>query len=99
MTKLCTRCAARQAVWDVTGGRPSWIGSPIQCAFPDGFFVEDNWNCATANAVRDLVEVDRTFWSNEQHLGVLRMDGQFLVVSWYKNRGRTEQILIVDQTT
>lgn len=31
-----------------------WEGDDPQCAFVGSFFVSDNWNCATANAVRDI---------------------------------------------
>lgn len=33
----------------------TWNGDDPECAFPDGReFTPDNWNCATANAIRDL---------------------------------------------
>lgn len=31
-----------------------WNGSDPKCAFLDGAFSADNWNCATANAIRDI---------------------------------------------
>lgn len=33
----------------------TWSGDDPRCAFSDGVFSPDNWNCATANAIRDIV--------------------------------------------
>ncbi len=33
-----------------------WNGDDPKCAFPDGVFTEKNWNCATANAIRNIAE-------------------------------------------
>ncbi len=41
-------------------GRPKNFASEPKCAFPDGGqFTHDNWNCATANAIRDIAESER----------------------------------------
>lgn len=34
----------------------AWEGEPPSCAFDTGRFLPGNWNCATANALRELVE-------------------------------------------
>ena len=56
---------------------------------PGGRFTSENWNCLTANALRDHAERRET-WSEGQYLGVIPFDGAFIVLSWYKHRGRTE---------
>lgn len=39
----------------------TWPGDDPKCAFPSGGeFTEDNWNCATANAIRDIAESGRS---------------------------------------
>lgn len=44
---FCAACRARGKTWE---------GSDPRCAFPDGGpFTSDNWNCATAGAIRDLI--------------------------------------------
>ncbi len=42
----CKACAARGKTWN---------GSDARCAFETGAFSAENWNCATLNALRDLV--------------------------------------------
>src|ERR1017187_10290993 len=42
----CRMCQERGKTWE--GGDP-------KCAFPEGVFALDNWNCATANALRLLM--------------------------------------------
>lgn len=45
-------CAACRAP-----GYKTWRGADPKCAFPGGveFKAEDNWNCGTANLIRDLI--------------------------------------------
>ena len=42
----CIACAARGKTWN---------GSDPRCAFETGAFSPENWNCATVNALRELV--------------------------------------------
>ncbi len=42
----CMACAARGKTWN---------GSDPRCAFESGVFSAENWNCATLNALRELV--------------------------------------------
>jgi len=44
---MCPRCKRRKWPYEGEGSQP-------RCAFPDGVFNSDNWNCATANAIRDI---------------------------------------------
>jgi hypothetical protein len=84
--KQCERCKKRGKTWK---------GSDPECGFKSGVFSPENWNCATANALRELVK-DSVHWSEDQSLGVKSIDGTFMVVSWYKRGGRVEGIWIVD---
>lgn len=96
----CKMCRERYK-----GVRPAGFGSDPSCAFPDGGpFTPDNWQCATANAIRDLVESPHDGvirdWSagGDQSYAVVRLDNDYdnvpayadaLYVTWYKRRGRT----------
>ena len=69
----------------------TWSGDKPRCAFPNGVFVTENWNCATANALRDLCGE----WANtndDQNAQILKGVEECLHVclTWYKRRGRTE---------
>lgn len=112
--KLCPRCIARGKTWE--GGDP-------KCSFPnEGLFTAEGWNCATANALRQLCggveglfsEPDEpvTMHGKEQAYairwdddswGVINIIGidlerdhyKTLWLSWYKNRGRTDAVLLL----
>lgn len=91
----CPRCKAKYAA-----GRPESCGSDIQCAFVGGEFSDDNWNCATMNALRDHVPDDKRVWSDDESAAILRdYDGNFLVLSWYKNRGCTQYAMLLEGGT
>lgn len=88
---MCPRC-------EKAGRQPANFGSPRGCAFLSGTFDSDNWNCMTANALRDIVEADDSWrvHSDDEHLGVIPWDGgRFVVLTWYKSRGRTGQIVVM----
>src|SRR5262245_61706756 len=85
-TAACPRC--------VIQGKP-WEGSDPQCAFPTGDgFTSKNWNCGTMNALRGLVE-DKATWSEDYSAALLPDDGDFLLLVWYKRRGRTEEARMI----
>lgn len=80
----------------------TWKGDDRKCAFLNGVFNTDNWNCSIMNELRDLCE--NVVWSNDQNASLLPIDGfgeyTYLFLGWYKNRGRTEQaFLISDRST
>jgi len=77
----CKRCQERG---------PTGEGSPPQCAFVGGVFSKDNWNCATMNALRDVAE-SNAVWSEDQWVGVVPCEGSFVILTWYKRRGRTDK--------
>ena len=76
----------------------NWNGDDPKCAFTNGIFSNGNWNCETANRLRDLTD-DTRFYNNDQYCGIVDLDGfgKFLILSWYKSRGRTEGAWVVDQ--
>jgi hypothetical protein len=90
----------------------TWKGSDPECAFPNnGDFTPANWNCATANALRDLVyegqaempaSVDYRYCEDQKYAavrvyGVDGLEGGPLAlwVTWYKNRGGTDQMWLL----
>lgn len=93
----CKRCKER--------GVPKSFGSPVGCAFLTPEFSPDNWQCATMNALRDLAEAGEeylySYRYNDSSCGVVPFDdreygfGHFLVMTWYKNRGRTSRAYIL----
>lgn len=83
----CKRCVAR--------GKP-WAGEDPKCAFPDGLFTTYNWNCATMNTLRNRAEAFRAT-SDDQSAGLVPAAGAFVVLYWYKNRGRTEIAGMIDE--
>jgi hypothetical protein len=76
----CTRCKARGKTWK---------GSDPRCAFPNGRFVSDNWNCATMEELRNLADTGAVY-SGDHYAAILPWDGCFIVLGWYKQRGRTD---------
>lgn len=61
MKNVCRRCKERGKDWN---------GSDPICAFPDGKFDPENWNCATMNALRDLAEEYST-WNEDNKASVI----------------------------
>lgn len=59
----------------------TWEGADPQCAFEGGKFSRENWNCATANAIRDICEPFNTLvtdgvthtYCDDQHYGTIRV--------------------------
>ena len=74
----------------------NWVGDEPVCAFESGKFSEVNWNCATMNELRDKADV--TWGNDDQNASIIPIEnGQFIILSWYKNRGRTEGAWIIDE--
>lgn len=82
----------------------TWEGDNPKCAFDEnGVFNSDNWNCATMNKLRDIADSMDTDFRDDNScgsIGYVPMDndyapdnfdtfGGYIVMSWYKNRGRT----------
>jgi hypothetical protein len=106
---MCELCVKR--------GKPANFLSEPKCAFDTfGNFVTDNWQCATMGALRDLLENtwEHIRSVQDENCGIVPFDifgsvaskslpvhTGFLVLQWYKTRGRTNQAYIIspDSTT
>jgi len=76
---------------------PRGFAQPRKCAWPGPDFDPANWNCATMNLVRQVAEdAGVTFRGDDQTLCVLDGEAGWLVLCWYKRRGRTSVCLWVD---
>jgi hypothetical protein len=67
-------------------------------------FSTDNWQCRTANDIRDLVDQHQEeippAYSEDQWANILPLrNGEFLIVGWYKSRGRTETMWVLSENT
>ena len=82
MTYQCPRCKERGQTWE---------GSPPRCGFDEqGNFVEDNWNCATLNALREMAKENKVSCDNDNMSIIAAWDVGFAILHWYKDRGTTE---------
>lgn len=104
MTTTCTACEQRGKTWP---------GSDPKCGFLDGSpFTAENWNCATVSKLRSLVAGDchvslearvHLRYCDDQWFATVdlsEMDavhGRTLWLSWYKRRGATEAMWILDE--
>jgi hypothetical protein len=81
MTYQCPRCAARIKNWE---------GDDPKCGFDEnGNFLKNNWNCATLNALR--AEDGTIDGCNDHYIKVVgRYDVGHGILTWYKNRGSTD---------
>lgn len=91
----CPRCVA-------AGPRGPHMGSDRRCAFPgSGAFEPDNWACATMDPIRRAIEDEREWdedgegseWIWRRHSNRI---GGWVVLSGYKDRGRTWSAIVLD---
>lgn len=114
----CTRCAAFYTAYPpvespdddkLVHDLGDYTMDPITCAFRDGKFDLENWNCQTMNALRDVAELSYTTRRDDESIGVIHIPLQtvdvdplvqygYLVLTWYKRRGRTGGAIIVADT-
>jgi len=86
----------------------TWKGSNPVCAFDEnGKFVYDNWNCAMMNKLRELIDNPNVIsWTyrddmSSASIGVIKIPEEvlstqgYLVMTWYKSRGRTSRAYIM----
>lgn len=75
-----------------------------KCAFVTTVFLSDNHDCATMRTLRALG--DDMFYryppgtkrcSEDQTLVVIPLEGKFIILGWYKERGRVELAQVVDE--
>ena len=84
----CKACKERGKTWD---------GDDPKCAFEHDVFSYDNWNCATMSLLRNHASL-RPIYNEDQYLGVMNLEcGAFLVLTWYKSRGRCDGAIIIDE--
>ena len=89
---VCPWCKSRYR-----DGRPSNFASDPRCGFDwKGVFTSDNWQCAGLSILRGA-GYEREVWSDDQHCTIVPMsDCRFIVLSYYKHRGRTEGAWVVE---
>ena len=86
----CKRCVER--------GKPAHFGNDPRCAFESGVFSTDNWQCATMNQLHQICTQAR---EDDESIGYIRLpdsadvDGFYIVMTWYKNRGATGNAVIM----
>ena len=76
---------------------------PVKCAFMRGKFSPKNWNCETMDELRDMCDYEDRDDMRAACIGVIRIpetDDQkiqagYIVMSWYKNRGKTSQAYVM----
>lgn len=92
----CAKCVERGQTWS---------GSPPVCWWETDSH-RDNWNCATVNEIRDLEGsacADYRFCDDQKYMTIMidgvELDGGrsplALWVSWYKQRGRTDEMWLL----
>lgn len=84
-------------------GSPAFTSAPIRCAFEvSEDFSTDNWCCESLAHLRNAKDIV-TVWHDDSNVGVLRIpvtaeegvQQGMLVMSWYKNRGRTGRAIVL----
>lgn len=69
-----------------------------KCAFATGVFSDANWNCGTANALRDIASIHKaaTRWNDQSIAYVPMPEYGFIVLGWYKQRGALDTAVMLD---
>lgn len=86
----------------------TWNGSDPKCAFENDTFNPDNWNCATANMIRSVAQIEghddiSYVWTDDENYATINVDpigsqvdnALALWVSWYKGRGKTQAMWLL----
>ena len=85
----CRRCLERGKTTDRTDPK---------CAFESGTFSPDNWDCGTMNALRERGEKTRSYCEDQSAALVpIFREGRYIILGWYKNRGKTEYAGVLDE--
>lgn len=106
----CNRCEKFKKEHPYNGERHEGtnFASLVLCAFADGstVFREDNWNCFTMSVLRENAYKRKTRWGDNS-LGFVVVGEDratdtlpmgFVVMAWYKDRGRTGQAAFIDES-
>jgi hypothetical protein len=85
----CKLCLERGKTWD---------GDDPRCAFETGVFSPNNWNCATMNRLRQISR-DKigSYYRDDMaaaSIGYVPFEDGYVVMTWYKDRGRTGNAFI-----
>lgn len=93
----CKECIKRGKTWE---------GDDPVCAFTNGIFSTNNWNCATMNILREKAEKFFTYRDDlvNSSIGIIdipeaddeNIQQGYLVMTWYKNRGKTAYAYVMD---
>lgn len=80
----------------------TWAGDEPRCAFENGLFSRDNWNCATMNALRERAEQLGSVFRDDLAAGSIGCvpfegpdDSGYVVMTWYKDRGATGNAVVL----
>lgn len=89
----CRRCEAAGPLG------PNYLHTR-ECAFKSEVFSNDNWNCETMIELRNYAEnAEVVRYSSDQNLATIPLgEGRFMLIGWYKRRGRTEYGVIFDES-
>lgn len=92
-------------------GYPAYFATPPTCAFdnPENVALGENWQCATLIKIRALAgELEQESVPNvsaflrnyeDQQASILvALPEGFLVMGWYKSRGRTEYVGVLSES-
>lgn len=101
--KYCPDCCKKNKTW-------SKNDSPIECAFTssDWHFMKNNWNCWALDPLREIAESDEyssnCIWTDDiYHFSDVLEHPKYgmwmLILTWYKSRGTTNNILFVNTDT
>lgn len=87
-----------------------WQGDAITCPFQNSDNFADNWNCGLISKIRQICELAMDgkdhrlhyqFCEDQKYVTINTANipamGLCLFVSWYKNRGKTEAMWILDE--
>lgn len=75
----------------------TWRGDDPCCAFERGRFSRDNWNCGTMNNLREAIKSTGDIKIIEdQSYALIANSGGVLYVTWYKNRGATDNAILME---
>lgn len=94
-TFRCPRCAADP--------QPSNFGNPRHCAFTaTGEFTTENWNCATLDALMELMGLEDEHHGTDESLQLVKVrlcddteTNGWIVLTRYKHRGCTSSAIHV----
>lgn len=93
----CKACVER--------GTPESYGSEPKCAFPNGAFTSENWNCATLNTLREISDHTygaSTTYGDDETLEVIPLyenTFNFMIIGYYKQRGTVHTLIMLKEGT